>query len=284
MSSTRLLAKLRTADIGPVRCRALLSMPVVTGWRRELSVAAVQSKLGFRLSRAMSEENPGVDLYRDKLYIVDSGTSIAKLRDVIGKMAELGKELGRQFDDRTAGRRRLSAARLDAGSICRANRRAPAGGHGLGKNGGKAVAIGDAGDLLCARTDAGGGKRFIESQSDVDYRWWAGAQRKSRTGLKAQPRLAGDLTDRENDDLRGEDYEISHGGYDPQFVQEDPDRLVPLDAMREMEGSVSSASCTMNLSPPAAGPTRFPIRGAWAGRWLNEVKQAGVDAVILTST
>ena len=37
------------------------------------------------------------------------------------------------------------------------------------------------------------------------------------------------------DDLRGEDYEVSHGGYDTRFVQEDPHRLVPLDAMREME-------------------------------------------------
>jgi hypothetical protein len=37
------------------------------------------------------------------------------------------------------------------------------------------------------------------------------------------------------DDLRGEEYEISHGGYDARFVQEDPNRLVPLDAMREME-------------------------------------------------
>ena len=38
-----------------------------------------------------------------------------------------------------------------------------------------------------------------------------------------------------SDDLRGEDYEVSHGGYDTRFVQEDPDRLVPLDALREME-------------------------------------------------
>ena len=38
-----------------------------------------------------------------------------------------------------------------------------------------------------------------------------------------------------SDDLRAEDYEVSHGGYDTRFVQEDPDRLVPLDALREME-------------------------------------------------
>lgn len=36
-------------------------------------------------------------------------------------------------------------------------------------------------------------------------------------------------------DLRGEEYEISHGGYDSRFVQEDSHRPVPLDALREME-------------------------------------------------
>src|SRR3989442_2781236 len=36
------------------------------------------------------------------------------------------------------------------------------------------------------------------------------------------------------DDLKGEDYEISHGGYDPQFVRLGPDRLVPLAAMRAL--------------------------------------------------
>src|SRR5215831_14334831 len=41
----------------------------------------------------MSEENPGVDLYRDALYIIDSGTNAARMRDVVTKMANLGRKL-----------------------------------------------------------------------------------------------------------------------------------------------------------------------------------------------
>ena len=41
----------------------------------------------------MSEENPGVDLYRDALYIIDSGTNAARMRDVLAKMANLGRKL-----------------------------------------------------------------------------------------------------------------------------------------------------------------------------------------------
>ena len=55
--------------------------------------AAVQSKLGIPVVTGMSEENPGVDLYREKLYIVDSGTNAARMRDVLGKMASLATKL-----------------------------------------------------------------------------------------------------------------------------------------------------------------------------------------------
>src|SRR5499433_4054372 len=54
---------------------------------------AVQSQLGSPVITGMSEENPGVDLYRDALYIIDSGTNAARMRDVVTKMANLGRKL-----------------------------------------------------------------------------------------------------------------------------------------------------------------------------------------------
>ena len=63
---------------------------------------AVQTELGIPVVTAMNEENPGVDLYRDALYIIDSGTNVAKLRDVVAKMAALGKKLVGQRTDRFA--------------------------------------------------------------------------------------------------------------------------------------------------------------------------------------
>ena len=54
---------------------------------------AVQSQLGISVITGMSDENPGVDLYRDALYIIDSGANAAKMREVLGKMANLGKKL-----------------------------------------------------------------------------------------------------------------------------------------------------------------------------------------------
>jgi glycine reductase len=86
------------------------------------------------------------------------------------------------------------------------------------------------------------------------------------------------------DDLRAEDYEVSHGGYDTRFVQEDPDRLVPLDALREIEksgviGKVHDEFLsTCGRSNPLSNTRRL-------GREMAEkIKRDGVDAVILTST
>jgi glycine reductase complex component B subunit gamma len=86
------------------------------------------------------------------------------------------------------------------------------------------------------------------------------------------------------DDLKGESYEISHGGYDEQFVRQDPDRLVPLDIMRELEregviGKLHDAFIsTSGLANPLSNTRRM-------GREMAEhAKQLGIDAIILTST
>src|SRR5882724_2634840 len=55
--------------------------------------SAVQSKLGIPVVTGMSEENPGVDLYRERLYIIDSGTNAARMRDVLAKMTSLAVKL-----------------------------------------------------------------------------------------------------------------------------------------------------------------------------------------------
>ena len=85
-------------------------------------------------------------------------------------------------------------------------------------------------------------------------------------------------------DLKGEDYEISHGGYDPKFVQEDPHRLVPLDALRELEkeGAIGELHAefisTSGLANPLSNTRRM-------GKEMAEkVMEEGIDAVILTST
>ena len=85
-------------------------------------------------------------------------------------------------------------------------------------------------------------------------------------------------------DLKGEDYEISHRGYDTRYVEQEPDRLVPLDVLRELEqdnvvGEIHNQFiATSGLANPLATSRRL-------GREIAQnLKDQGVDAVILTST
>ncbi len=41
----------------------------------------------------MGEENPGIDLYRETMYIVDSGENAAKMREVLQRMARFAQKL-----------------------------------------------------------------------------------------------------------------------------------------------------------------------------------------------
>ena len=246
--------------------------------------SAVQSELAIPVVTAMAGENPGADLYREALYIIDSGPSSAKMRDVLVKMAELAKKLvareeiglpGEEgylrrglirdkFVEQTAAKRLVDMVLAKVTGSPFESEMVPTSFEPIPMP--PAVK-----DLSKARvmliTDGGlvpkGNPDRIEGSAAT--RWGA----YSIEGL---------------DDLKGDDYEISHGGYDPRFVQEDPDRLVPLDAMREMEreGKIGKLHneflSTSGLANPLSNTRRI-------GREMAEkVKKEGIDAVILTST
>lgn len=245
---------------------------------------AVQAELGIPAVTAMSEENPGVDLHRDALHIIDSGASTIKMREVLEKMAKLSRKLtvgvpvGLPAEEGYFRRGWLRDQLVEKPAAARLV------------------------DMLLAKMR---GERF---ESEMPPTAFAPAPipaalkdiSKAKIMLitdgglvpKGNPdRIEGTAATRwgsysiaGRDDLRAEDYEVSHGGYDTRFVQEDPDRLVPLDALREMEknGVIGKLHdeflSTCGRSNPLSNTRRL-------GREMAvKIKQEGVDAVILTST
>ncbi len=246
--------------------------------------SAVQTHLGIPAVTAMYEENPGVDLYRETLHIIDSGASTLKMRDVLARMATVGKKL---VSKQPIG---LPAAE---GYLP----------HGLLRDQlGKETAAARLVNMLLAKMR---GESFASEMSPTAFApvpMPAAIKDMSRAKImlitdgglvpKGNPdRIEGTAATRwgaynieGRDDLRSEDYEVSHGGYDTRFVQDDPDRLVPLDALREMERSGVIGKLhdeflsTCGRSNPLSNTRRL-------GREMAEkIKRDGVDAVILTST
>jgi len=246
--------------------------------------AAVQDQLKIPAITAMSGENPGVDLYREGLYIVDSGTNAGKTRDVLVKMAAIGRKLvGKDPIGLPAGEGYLPRGLLrDQLVEKRASTRMV--------------------DMLLSKMR---GEKFESEMSPISFAPVPmPAAVKDISKAKVMVITDGGLVPKGNpdkiqgtaatnfgaysvagrDDLKGEDYEVSHGGYDTRFVQEDPDRLVPLDALREMEKSGVIGKLhdeflsTCGRSNPLSNTRRL-------GREMAaKVKQEGVDCVILTST
>jgi len=246
--------------------------------------AAVQGELNIPAITGMNEENPGADLYRDALYIIDSGSNPANMREVLGKMAGLGRKLVQkravglpaeegylrrgllrdQVVKHTAARRladmlvaKLNGTPFESEMLPVAFEPTPMPAPIKNLSQARVMLITDGGLVPKGNPD--------KIQGTAATRWGAYS-------------LEG------RDDLRGQDYEISHGGYDARFVQEDPDRLVPLDAMREMEkrGVIGKLHNEFISTSGRVNPLSNTRR---LGREMaQKIKRDGVDAVILTST
>ncbi len=246
--------------------------------------AAVQSELAIPVITAMDKENPGADLYREALYIIDSGRSAAQMRDVLVKMANLAKKLANkeevglpaeegylrrglirdQLVGQTAAERlvdvlmaKVKGEPFESEMVATSFEPIPMPPAVTDMSKAKLMLITDGGLVPKGNPD--------KIEGSAATRWGA----YSIEGL---------------DDLAGKDYEISHGGYDPRFVQEDPDRLVPLDALRAMEreGVIGELHneflSTSGLANPLSNTRRI------GKEMVEKVKREGVDAVILTST
>jgi glycine reductase complex component B subunit gamma len=245
---------------------------------------AVQSQLKIPAVTGMARENPGADLYREAIYIIDSGEHAVNMREALARMARLAQklvgeqEIGLPGEERYIARGlirdrfvdRTAAERLVDMLLAKANKRPfesemvptafqhipmPPGIRDLKTA--MVMLITDGGLVPKGNPD--------KIQGSAATRW-------------------GSYSVKNANDLKGEDYEISHGGYDPQFVREDPDRLVPLDVMRELEqeGRIGKLCdefiSTSGLANPLSNTRRM-------GREMAErARRLGVDAIILTST
>jgi glycine reductase len=232
----------------------------------------------------MALENPGVVLYRQDLYIVDSGASVQAMRDVLTRMGCIAVKLihhhdiGRPGDEGYIPRGMLhdefvdkTAAERLVEMLVAKTTGAPFASEFTPPTFVPVPAPAPVVDLSRARvaivTDGG-----LVPRGNPD----------KIAPYAATNWGAYDITNL--DDLKGENYEVSHRGYDTRYVEQDPDRLVPVDAMRDLEkaGVVGKLhECfisTSGLANPLANSRRLGQEIA------QKLKAEGVEAVILTST
>jgi glycine reductase len=245
---------------------------------------AVNEKLGIPAVTAMYEENPGTDLYREDVFIVKTDESVKGMVDAISKMVNIGLKLaadesiGRpadegyfprgiiknEFRDRNAAERAVEMvlARIKRDhfepelDLPKFERVTPA---LLEKDLSRTI--------LALATDGGLVPKGNPDKMD--------SSRSTRFAIYSIEGI---------DTLRPEEFEANHMGFDTEKVNQDPNRLVPLDVLRELEKEGVIGKVHEKVYTTAGVATSLKNAEMIAQGIAKEMKANGVDAVILTST
>lgn len=243
---------------------------------------AVMTELGIPAVTGMYEENPGVEMYKKGAYIVPTRNSAAGMRKAVPVIASLALKLLKEeqvspeadsyfvryrknFQDEKRG----SARAVDM-LVRKLKDEEFTTEYPMPEfdNVAPATAISDLSKAKIALVTSGGivpkgNPDRIESSSASKYGTY------SIENVNA---------------LTADSYETAHGGYDPSYANQDPNRVLPLDIVREMEKEGVIGSLHNYFYTTVGNGTAVANAKKYAAEIAQKLLADGVDAVILTST
>jgi betaine reductase len=246
--------------------------------------AAVQAELKIPAVTGMHAENPGVELYRRRVYTVETGAEATRMLAEVKRLVALGLKLARGEAVGTPAAEGYFARGVTRNVVAGASAADRAVAMLLDKLAGRPVATEVPrpafppvppprlvktleGATIALVTDGGlvprGNPDAIEALNATRYGAYSIEGKSS---------------------LDAAQYDNPHRGYDTTWVKQDPHRLVPVDVARELEqaGAIGKLHETVYST---VGVATTLAQSARMGREIAEkLKEAGVDAVILTST
>ena len=246
--------------------------------------AAVKEKLGLPVVTGMYKENPGADMFKNKVYTVPTKNSAAGMRDAVKKLAPLalklakGEKIGASCEDNYMP----NGIRVNLFEEKRGSKRAVE--MLLKKIAGKPFvtefpmptfdkvdpqpAIKDLSKATIALCTSGG----IVPKGNPDHIESSNATRYGEYDITGV------------NDLTEETYETAHGGYDPVYANEDADRVLPVDVLREFEREGVIGKLHNKFYTTVGNGTAVLSSKAFAEEYAQKMIADGVDAAIMTST
>jgi len=245
---------------------------------------AVKEELGIPVLTGMYIENPGAEMFVDKMHIVSTKDSAVGMRDAVPKMAKLalklarGENIGASIEEGyMPGYMRVNFFEEKRGSeravdmLLAKMKKEPFTTEFPMPDFDRVEALPPVLDISKAKialvTSGGivpkGNPDRIEASSASKY---------------GEYDIAG------VDDLTEATYETAHGGYDPTYANVDSDRVLPVDVLREMENAGKIGSLHNKFYTTTGNGTAVKSSAAFAIEFAAKLKNDGVDAVILTST
>ena len=245
--------------------------------------AEVKKHLGIPAVTAMYEENPGKEIYATDLFILKTQANARKMAETTGRMAEFGYKLfdgtlkrdpdeevffergwmaAKKYDDMASKRAVDMLLKKIAGEPFKTEIPMP-----------KNEKI-DAPAPLAGLKDA---VVLIATDGALCPQGNPDGMRVGNSVVYNEYRTEG------KDSLTKEEYTCVHGGFDISYILEDPNRLVPLDAIRalEKEGVTKFHDAFLSTSGLVTGIAASTKMGR---EMAGYVKNHNIDAVIMTST
>jgi len=274
--------------IEPYRPDVLIAGPAFDAGRYGIACGAVcravEKRLGIPVVTGMHRENPGVDMFARDVYIVETAESVTGMNAAVARMTAMafkltrGEDIGRPADSGYFPRGFLVNVMAQ-------------------KDGATRVV-----DMLLAKLK---GDPFESEVTLPKYDAVIAAPKVSDL-TRATIALVtdGGLVPKGNPDRienrhatrfgayridlvdvnRRDGFQVVHGGYDDVFVREDPNRLLPVDVMRdlEQEGIIGKVHDKFYSTSGLASVVKNSEK---MGQGIaQQLKDAGVSAAILTST
>ena len=84
--------------------------------------------------------------------------------------------------------------------------------------------------------------------------------------------------------LTSEGWETAHGGYDPVYANDEPNRVLPVDVLRQMEKEGKIGKLHRYFYTTVGNGTAVASSKAFAAEYAQKLLRDGVHAVIMTST
>ncbi len=246
--------------------------------------AEVQEKLGIPVITGMYVENPGADMFKKDVYMISTKNSAAGMRAAVDKMVPLALKLVRKERIGTAAQEGYipNGVRVNFFEEERGSKRAVD--MLLKKLAGKEFvteypmpsfdrvepnpAVKDISKAKIALVTSGG----ICPKGNPDHIESSNATRYGEYDITGVT------------DLTSDTYETAHGGYDPVYANEDADRVLPVDVLRDMEKEGKIGSLYHFFYTTTGNGTAVASAKKFADEFAPKLKADGVDAVILTST
>ncbi len=245
---------------------------------------AVKDELGIPVVTGMYEENPGADMFKTKIYIVPTKNNAAGMRDAVKYMAPLALKLARGEEIGVSSQEHYmpNGVRVNFFEEKRGSERAVD--MLLLKLAGKPFttefpmpsfdrvepnpAVKDISKAKVALCTSGG----ICPKGNPDHIEASNATRYGEYDISGV------------EDLTSDKWETAHGGYDPVYANEDADRVLPVDVLRDLEKEGKIGELHSKFYTTVGNGTAVKSAKEFAEEYSKKLLADGVDAVIMTST